>query len=262
MDQEERTGHTMESCFYLCPIGKSDSAVRKRSNQIYQHIVKATLEPLGYSVVRADHLEESGTITSHIIDGLLSSDLVVADLTDHNPNVFYELAIRHAVAKPFVQLIAEGQTLPFDIQGLRTVHLNHHDLDSVHEAKSAPSGMVTSIRTGKPVETPLTYTLNLQSLRQSDDSEARGIADIISEIEGLKQTIRAVAPEASPVDAHTVLNRDAIVMRSFIDYLAREGKVDAEDLRALKYRHGQIPKRMSKWVDELFRKYIPDEPPF
>ncbi len=104
MDQEDRTGHTMESCFYLCPIGKSDSAVRKRSNQIYQHIVKATLEPLGYSVVRADHLEESGTITSQIIEGLLSSDLVVADLTDHNPNVFYELAIRHAVAKPLVQL--------------------------------------------------------------------------------------------------------------------------------------------------------------
>jgi hypothetical protein len=51
-------------------------------------------------------------------------------------------------------------------------------------------------------------------------------------------------------------------MRSFIDYLAREGKVDAEDLRALKYRHGQISKRMSKWVDELFRKYIPNEPPF
>lgn len=128
--------------------------------------------------------------------------------------------------------------------------------------------MVTSIRTGKPVETPLTYTLNLQSLRQSDDSEARGIADIISEIEGLKQTIRAVVPEASLVDVRTGPSRDAtvmdaIVMRGFIDYLVREGKVDAEDLRALMDKnYGQISKRMHKWMSELFRKYIPDEPPF
>lgn len=105
------------TCFYICPIGLSESATRKRSDQIFLHIVSATLAPLGYQISRADQLDQSGVITSQIIDGLLNSDLVVADLTDHNPNVYYELAVRHAVGKPFVQLIAEGQKLPFDIQG-------------------------------------------------------------------------------------------------------------------------------------------------
>ena len=107
------------TCFYICPIGPPESATRKRSDQIFQHIVSETLAPLGYQISRADQLDQSGVITSQIIDGLLNSDLVVADLTDHNPNVYYELAVRHAVGKPFVQLIAEGQKLPFDIQGLR-----------------------------------------------------------------------------------------------------------------------------------------------
>jgi hypothetical protein len=51
-------------------------------------------------------------------------------------------------------------------------------------------------------------------------------------------------------------------MRSFIDYLAKEGKIDAEDLRALMYNHGQTSDRMRTWVSELFRKFIPNEPPF
>ena len=52
---------------------------------------------------------------------MADADLVVADLTDHNPNVFYELAIRHALQLPLVQLIDSAQDLPFDIKAMRTV---------------------------------------------------------------------------------------------------------------------------------------------
>jgi hypothetical protein len=47
---EDQSKNSTESCFYICPIGKSDSVVRKRTDQIFKHVVKATLEPLGYSV--------------------------------------------------------------------------------------------------------------------------------------------------------------------------------------------------------------------
>ena len=246
VDERAEAGGVIEacqSCFYICPIGAQDSAVRKRSDQIFKHVVSATLEPLGFTLTRADQVEQSGTITTQIIEGLLESDLVIADLTDHNPNVFYELAIRHAATKPFIQLIADGQTLPFDIQGLRTIFLDHRDLDSVHNAKVSLCGMVESIRSGKPVETPLTFTLNLQALKKSGDSEARGIADILSEIEGLKRTIRHLTPGVlTGIRAPSFDARDIIaVFSSFVKELATEGRITADDLRRLKNKFDSGP---------------------
>ena len=66
---------------------------------------------------------------------ILSDPLVVADLTDHNPNVFYEVAIRHAMQKPLVQLIDENQRIPFDVSDVRTIKVDITDLDSVERCK-------------------------------------------------------------------------------------------------------------------------------
>ena len=69
--------------------------------------------------VRADQIAEPGQITTQIIEHLLRDDLVITDLTGHNPNVFYELSLRHAIAKPVVQM--GGIPLPFDIHASRTL---------------------------------------------------------------------------------------------------------------------------------------------
>jgi hypothetical protein len=105
---EARTSEGRKRGFFICPIGGRGSDVIKRCDQVYKHVVCAALEPLGFGMARADTLEQSGVITSQIIDNLLSVDLVIADLTDQNPNVFYELAVRHAIRKPFIQLMTEG----------------------------------------------------------------------------------------------------------------------------------------------------------
>ena len=56
-----------------------------------------------------------GLITAQVIQNLVEWELVIADLSEHNPNVFYELAVRHALKKPIVQLIQAGQKIPFDV---------------------------------------------------------------------------------------------------------------------------------------------------
>lgn len=73
--------------------------------------------------MRADQISKSGLITTQIINQIIECPLVIADLTGANPNVFYELAIRHATGKPYIQLIEQGHRLPFDIGGVRTISI-------------------------------------------------------------------------------------------------------------------------------------------
>jgi hypothetical protein len=63
----------------------------------YPSIVAPAAEACGYDTIRADQIAKPGIITSQVIQHLLDDPLVVADLTGWNPNVFYELAIRHAI---------------------------------------------------------------------------------------------------------------------------------------------------------------------
>ena len=98
-----------KACFVISPIGLPDSDTKKRSDQVLKHIIKPAVNACGYTATRADEMSEPGLITSQVIQRIVDDPLVVADLTESNPNVFYEMALRHAVKKPLVQLIAKGE---------------------------------------------------------------------------------------------------------------------------------------------------------
>jgi hypothetical protein len=109
------------TCFYITPIGEEDSEARAHADLFMGSLVEPALEEFGLHVVRADKIGKAGMITSQIIEYIVHSRLVIADLSFHNPNVFYELALRHAVRKPLVQITRTADRLPFDIGQLRTV---------------------------------------------------------------------------------------------------------------------------------------------
>lgn len=117
-----------KNCFVIAPIGELDSDTRKRSDQILKHIIKPAVSSCGYKAIRADEIDKPGIITSQVIQRVVNDPLVIADLTERNPNVFYELAIRHAIRKPLVQLIQKGERIPFDVAGTRTIQVDHTDL--------------------------------------------------------------------------------------------------------------------------------------
>jgi len=91
-------------------------------------IVEPALEEFGLKVVRADGIEKPGTITRQVFDYLLRARLVVVDLSFHNPNVFYELAIRHAARLPVVQIIRTADRIPFDVNQMRTIPIDTTDI--------------------------------------------------------------------------------------------------------------------------------------
>lgn len=108
-------------CFYITPIGNDKSEERKHSDLFLESIVVPALQEFGFSVIRADQISSPGMITSQIIDYIYNAELVITDLSFHNPNVFYELSLRHTTKKPTVHIIRKCDTIPFDINDFRTI---------------------------------------------------------------------------------------------------------------------------------------------
>ena len=86
----------------------------------------------------------------------------LTDLTGNNANVFYELAIRHAIRKPYVQIIQKGERIPFDVAGIRTIELDHTNLDSVVAAKDEIKRQMEFTATNvAKIESPISVALDL-----------------------------------------------------------------------------------------------------
>ena len=127
----------IKSCFVISPIGKRGSETRRHADQVYNHIISPVTEKLGISPERADRIEQSGKIDEQIFERLLSADVVIADLSKHNPNVFYELAIRHVTRKPCLHLVSESDGIPFDVHSFRAIFFDLTNPDSISEAKTS-----------------------------------------------------------------------------------------------------------------------------
>lgn len=118
-------------CFYITPIGEPDSEERRHSDLFISSLVQPALDELGLKVVRADHIGDPGLITTQVLEYLKLSKLAIADLSYLNPNVFYEVALRHALRLPVVQLIRKADKLPFDVNQSRTLVFDTTDIYSL-----------------------------------------------------------------------------------------------------------------------------------
>lgn len=135
----------MKTCFVVCPIGKNESPERKRSDTVLKHIIQPVCESLGFNVIRVDNIHDVDRIDNTILEYLAKSELVIADLTDHNPNAFYELGYRHALGKPMIPIMQEGTSIPFDLSNIRTISYVTDNLDKVEDVKKKISETITAL---------------------------------------------------------------------------------------------------------------------
>ena len=161
---------SIKECFLICPIGERGSRERKRSDKLLKYIVAPIANKLGYKVVRADTMPKSGIITSQILNMIIEAPLVIADLTDGNPNVFYELALRHAVNKPYIQVIEHEKSIPFDVSAVRTISYNLDDLDAVDQTKSEVSKQILAIDKGHSPDSPISIAVTSQATGMTDNA--------------------------------------------------------------------------------------------
>lgn len=108
------TAKEKKVCFVITPIGDNNSDIRRHIDGIIdQAIVPALGEK--YDIVVAHRKYEIGSINDRVIKSVFESDLVIANLTNTNPNVMFELAIRYSFGKPAIVIAEEGTKLPFDV---------------------------------------------------------------------------------------------------------------------------------------------------
>jgi len=241
-----------KTCFVISPIGPDDSEIRRRADRVFKHIITPPCEAHGYAPVRADHITRAGMITTQVVEQILQSDLVIADLTGQNANVFYELAIRHAIHKPYIQLIEAGDTLPFDIAGLRTIHVNSTDLDSVAEARSAIAKQMEDFAQNEaPVESPISTALNLLRLQRSEDPEQRSLATVIETLGEMRAEFGEIAGSVRHVRELTRIVQEVVAttddLKQRLD--PRQSEQEIKSLRRI--RQDQILLSISNAEREL-----------
>lgn len=122
-------------CFVIMPFGnpKVDSEQAKMLENLYTQWIKPTIEGIrderspDSNIIchRADKSEKPGEIISHVIEHLVNADIVIADLTGQNANVFYELGVRHAVHNNTILIAQNIKDIPFDLSSLRTIEYSY-----------------------------------------------------------------------------------------------------------------------------------------
>lgn len=163
--------------FIISPIGNKESDIRKYFDKVKKHLITKVCSH--YQCIRADDISHPGTITSQIIDHIMDCELVIADLSNLNPNVFYELAIRHAVNKPVILIATQGTQIPFDIKLERVVFYTL-DPDDLIEAQTTLTKFVKAVESDDfDVESPLKSKISIDRTSKVSDTELLEKMDLL-----------------------------------------------------------------------------------
>ena len=106
-------------CFVIMPISDPHGYDSGHFGRVYEHLLKPAIIQAGFLPVRADDAVKTDYIVVGIIQQIVDSEMVLCDFSSRNPNVMYELGVRHAFNKPVVLLKDRRTEKVFDIQGLR-----------------------------------------------------------------------------------------------------------------------------------------------
>lgn len=149
----------IKSCFIITPIGEEGSPENKAAMELIEHVISPVLQNHGFKPVPASKIYESGSINNQIIKRVIGDELVIANLTGLNPNVMYELGIRHAAKKTVIIMAEHGTKLPFDLKDERTIFY-HNSMGGPDKAKVDLENMIAPALADQDSDNPITRAIN------------------------------------------------------------------------------------------------------
>lgn len=174
-----------KKCFVVTPIGSGDSATRRAADGLINSVLKPVLEKYGYKVYVAHEISITGSITRQVVQHVLEDDLVIANLSELNPNVMYELAVRHCSKKPVIAVAEAGTKLPFDIADERTIFFTN-DMRGVVELVPALEVALEELESPQPIDNPVVRAAQDAVIERMDQQDAQSIlVDRLDRIENI-----------------------------------------------------------------------------
>jgi hypothetical protein len=132
-------GSSELTAFVIMPFVERDA---KHSAGFFAEVLRSIITPAAKAsqfTVKTANRQGSDLIQSTIVNDLIDADLVIADLTEHNPNVMFELGMRMAEDKPVVLIKAQGTGPLFDVDNMLRVFEYNPNLWQTTVEKDMPS---------------------------------------------------------------------------------------------------------------------------
>ncbi len=267
----QSTRMSSQEAFVVMQVGDKGTPERERADEIYNYVVTPVLKELGIRAYRADLDPTPGQITPQMLRRLLDAQVVLADLTGRNPNVFYELGVAHSFARPIIALADNAKSLPFDTQDERVIELGEYrEVLSVAQAEEAKSGLRKALEIVlKPDYRPASPLAEAAANRSLDElaPENPVAAELAAIREALEEVRKNVKPRAvTPPSTRAQISS----MRSLIESLVTEGRISEEELSAMV--NDSTPQAFDDWVEarslearekaQSGQSRFSDEPPF
>jgi nucleoside 2-deoxyribosyltransferase len=183
-------------CFVIGPLGATGSDTRNRADWLYKEVIEAALADFpDYELQRAGDFLAAGRIDDQIVNAICTADIVVADLTNNNPNVLFEVGVRQATGKPMILFASHRRELPFQLRDTRYIqYLYPTDKNVIRNFLSnLLSDIIDSTRDDLAPQSA-TQQARRQELARRVDSIASALADLrLNSLAAYVEELREVA---------------------------------------------------------------------
>jgi len=236
-----------KSCFIVTPIGGDNTSTRRAADGLIRAVIEPVLDELGFETFVAHKISESGSITRQVIEHVLYDDLVIANLSELNPNVMYELAVRHCTELPVVVLAEQGTRLPFDIAAERTIFYTN----DMHGAEDLKPQLIIAIndalKTGNN-DNPVYRVANARVVREKiEQDDTQGY--LLSKLDSIESALSRIssATNKETINNYSITTNSLDIENTYIVEFSRK-------ITALEYKSisAQIKKTFGFVIEDIY----------
>lgn len=213
-----------KNCFIISSIGATDSPERIHLEWYREYILRPVFSQFpNYHFCGSAEINTPGMIDTQIINHLLDDDLVIADMTFLNANVFYEIGIRHSARKPIIHTYRNTGAfkMPFDVNSYRSVEYDMHRPAAIKNAQEDLLAHINEVeRTDYSVDNPITRARAAQDMRDHGTPMEKALLARIEALEARQARFGAAQLDNDDQTTYRRTNRKPLLIKDdFNDFI-------------------------------------------